>query len=46
MTAPAWLDELSLEPGPPWLDMGTRNLATAEWLVADEHLSVTFVEQH
>ena len=36
MTAPAWLDELPLEPGPPWLGMGTRNLATAEWLIADE----------
>ncbi|MBA2607438.1 MAG: DUF3445 domain-containing protein [Actinobacteria bacterium] len=23
---PAWLDELHLEPGPPWLAMGTRSL--------------------
>ncbi len=23
---PAWLDELYLEPGPPWLAMGTRSL--------------------
>ncbi len=23
---PAWLDELHLEPGPPWLAMGTRGL--------------------
>lgn len=23
---PAWLDELYLEPGPPWLGMGTRSL--------------------
>lgn len=26
MTAPAWLDELPLEPGPPWHSMGTRAL--------------------
>lgn len=26
MTAPAWLDELALEPGPPWHSMGTRGL--------------------
>jgi hypothetical protein len=34
--APDWLDELALEPGPPWLAMGTRGLDTATWLVADE----------
>jgi dimethylamine monooxygenase subunit A len=27
VTAPAWLDELPLEPGPPWHSMGTRALA-------------------
>ena len=36
MTAPAWLDELALEPGPPWLGMGIRQLATGAWLVADD----------
>lgn len=31
MPAPAWLDELPLEPGPPWHSMGTRALpATAD----------------
>lgn len=35
-TAPAWLDELSLEPGPPWLPMGTRGLDTDRWLLPDE----------
>lgn len=35
MTAPAWLDELPLEPGPPWLGMGTRSLAADGWLVVD-----------
>lgn len=33
---PAWLDELALEPGPPWLGMGTRGLDAAGWLVADD----------
>lgn len=36
MIAPAWLDELPLEPGPPWLAMGTRGLDPAAWLLADE----------
>ncbi len=35
MSVPAWLDELSLEPGPPWLSMATRNLDPATWLIAD-----------
>jgi hypothetical protein len=35
--APEWLDELTLEPGPPWLGMGTRGLdPAAAWLVADD----------
>lgn len=34
--APAWLDELALEPGPPWLAMGTRGLDPAAWLVVDQ----------
>ena len=36
MTAPAWLDELALEPGPPWLGMGTRGLDPAAWLLTDD----------
>lgn len=36
MTAPAWLDELSLEPGPPWLALGTRGLLTDDWLLVDD----------
>lgn len=29
MPAPTWLDELPLEPGPPWHSMGTRALAAS-----------------
>ena len=36
MGAPSWLDELPLEPGPPWLGMGTRHLDVTAWLQADE----------
>ena len=36
MTAPGWLDELVLAPGPPWLGMGTRSLGAADWLLADD----------
>lgn len=36
MTAPGWLDELSLEPGPPWLALGTRGLRPDDWLVVDD----------
>ena len=36
MSAPDWLDELPLQPGPPWLTMATRNLELAGWLVVDE----------
>jgi len=32
---PAWLDELSLEAGPPWLAMGTRGLDPGRWLLPD-----------
>ena len=31
MSAPAWLDELALRPGPPWLAMGTT-LARPRWV--------------
>lgn len=36
MTAPGWLDELSLDPGPPWLALGTRGLPADGWLVVDD----------
>ncbi len=36
MRAPDWLEELPLEPGPPWLSMATRNLDMAHWLVVDD----------
>lgn len=36
--APAWLDELTLAPGPPWLGMGTRGLDLAAWLLVDDDL--------
>ena len=32
---PAWLDDLRLEPGPPYSTMGTRSLDLDEWLVVD-----------
>ncbi len=34
--APPWLDELPLEPGPPWLAMGTRHLDPGGWLLPDD----------
>ena len=36
MTAPDWLDELNLAPGPPWLSMGTRSLADALFIRDDD----------
>jgi dimethylamine monooxygenase subunit A len=33
--APSWLDELPLEPGPPWLAMGTRGVDHEAWLLSD-----------
>jgi hypothetical protein len=36
VSAPGWLDELPLEPGPPWLSMSTRALDAGAWLLADE----------
>ncbi len=32
---PSWLDELTLQPGPPWHAMGTRSLGDEPWLLAD-----------
>lgn len=36
MTAPGWLDELPIAPGPPWLSMVTRSLDLGDWLVSDD----------
>ena len=36
MNPPDWLDELPLQPGPPWLTMATRNLELVGWLRGDE----------
>lgn len=36
MSTPTWLDELTLDPGPPWLAMGTRGLDVDTWLLPDE----------
>jgi hypothetical protein len=36
VSAPAWFDELSLEPGPPWLALGTRGLQADDWLLVDD----------
>lgn len=32
---PAWLDELPVQAGPPWLSMGTRPLDLDRWLILD-----------
>lgn len=37
-TPPAWLDELVLAPGPPWLSMGTRSLDPLGWLLSDDDM--------
>lgn len=34
--APAWLDELVLDAGPPWHAMGIRSLDPAAWLIVDD----------
>lgn len=34
---PAWLDELRLEPGPPYQTMGTRALDLDQWFLVDDH---------
>jgi len=36
VAAPDWLDELHLDPGPPWHAMGTRALDEASWLLVDD----------
>jgi hypothetical protein len=36
VSAPAWLDELPLRTGPPWVAMSTHHLDLRDWLVADE----------
>jgi Protein of unknown function (DUF3445) len=41
---PRWLDELVLEPGPPWLSMGTRAIGAAGWQIVDEDFDA-FIEE-
>lgn len=43
--APEWLDELHLEPGPPWHPMGTRALDVADWLVVDDDRDAQLAEK-
>ena len=42
---PAWLDELPLEPGPPWLTMGTRGLEPSAWLLPDDDRASDLAEK-
>jgi dimethylamine monooxygenase subunit A len=37
---PPWIDELSFQPGPPWLSMGTRALRDGPLLIDDDLRSV------
>lgn len=34
---PGWLDELRLDPGPPFSTMGMRSLNPPEWLIVDDY---------
>lgn len=36
---PVWLDELALQPGPPWLSMGVHTLDLDDWLIRDERFA-------
>ena len=35
LSQPGWLDDLRLEPGPPFSTMGTHSLDLDEWLIVD-----------
>lgn len=43
--SPAWLDELVLEPGPPWLHMGLRTIDEAAWLAVDDRRGAELAEK-
>ncbi|MCB9372919.1 MAG: DUF3445 domain-containing protein [Microthrixaceae bacterium] len=43
--APSWLDELVLEPGPPWHHMGLRAVDEAAWLVVDDRREAELAEK-
>lgn len=45
VTPPAWLDELRLEPGPPYQTMGTRALDLADWFVVDDRRDAELAEK-
>jgi hypothetical protein len=34
--APRWLDEISFTPGPPHVELGTRRIDEADWLLVDD----------
>lgn len=42
---PAWLDELVLESGPPWLHMGLRTIEEAAWLDVDDRRAAELAEK-
>jgi hypothetical protein len=42
---PPWIDELSFQPGPPWLSMGTRALRDGPLLIEDDLHSVYLAEK-
>ena len=42
---PAWIDELVLEPGPPWLHMGLRTIDEAAWLAVDDRRDAELAEK-
>lgn len=44
-TAPGWLDELVLRPGPPFHHMGLRTVDEADWLVVDERRPAELAEK-
>src|SRR4051794_19753900 len=46
VSAPAWLDDLPLKPGPPWLSMGVRALDLADWLVVDDRFDAELALKH
>lgn len=43
---PAWLDELDLRVGPPWLSMGIRALDLDGWLVLDDRFDAELDLKH
>ena len=42
---PEWLDDIRLEPGPPFSTMGTRSLDVDEWLIVDERRTADLAQR-